>query len=392
MRPYRIVAIHLLNDWSGSPLVFRQALETLGQAGHAIHLFTATPGGSGFLSDLSGVAVEPLPYRWSPNKLLTLLNYLRVQAYLFGKLLLSLRSTDRVYINTLLPFGAAVAGWLRGCSVTYHVHEVSLRPQLLRNWLRFVADHTAEQVLFVSDYTKEQTALRRPACHRLYNALPDTFLQRAAALSVPNVTSPFTALMLCSNKAYKGTHTFIDCARRLPHIRFWLVLNSSPIEVDAFGREQALPPNCTVFPAQTDTLPFYEQAHVVLNLSHPDAWIETFGMTILEAMACGRPVITPTVGGICELIENGKQGFNVSINQPVLLEQTLRHLSSDFALYQRLAEAARLRARFFSPASFRRQLTDVFRQTAPDYADIHPRETMSTLGNGLASEPSNLAR
>ena len=27
----------------------------------------------------------------------------------------------------------------------------------------------------------------------------------------------------------------------------------------------------------------------VVNLSNPDEWVETFGMTVLEAMQCGRP-------------------------------------------------------------------------------------------------------
>ena len=34
----RIIAVHLLNDRSGSPLVLRQSLEVLAQAGHAIDL------------------------------------------------------------------------------------------------------------------------------------------------------------------------------------------------------------------------------------------------------------------------------------------------------------------------------------------------------------------
>ncbi|MEZ0609106.1 glycosyltransferase family 4 protein [Fibrella sp. WM1] len=365
MKTNRIIAIHLLNDWSGSPLVFRQALDALRQDGHTVDLFTATPGGCGFLSDLPGVTLHALPYRWSPVKLVTLLNYLLVQARLFVKLLFFLRSTDRVYINTLLPFGAALAGWLRGCAVVYHVHEVSLKPRLLKAWLRAVANYTARRVLFVSAYTQQQTGLRRPTSQLIYNALPDSFLQQARPISSPNMVSPFTALMLCSNKAYKGIHEFVGCARSLPHIQFMLVLNAGEAEVDAFVQTASPPSNCFVYPAQADTIPFYQQAHVVLNLSHPTAWVETFGLTILEAMACGRPVITPTVGGICELIENGKEGFQIDVRQLPMLVQTLRRLSSDVVLYRQLAEAARQRADQFSTTTFQIRLLQAFASLDP---------------------------
>ena len=51
------------------------------------------------------------------------------QTWLFAKLFFKINSRDTVYINTLLPFGAALAAKLRGCKVVYHVHEVSVKPQ-----------------------------------------------------------------------------------------------------------------------------------------------------------------------------------------------------------------------------------------------------------------------
>ena len=131
MESKRIIAVHLLNDWSGSPLVFRQSLESLQAAGYAVTLFTATPSGAGFLSGIAGISTEALQYTWHPSKVVTLFNFLLAQLRLFVRLLFLLRSTDTVYINTLLPFGAALAGRLRGCRVVYHVHEVSIKPRLL---------------------------------------------------------------------------------------------------------------------------------------------------------------------------------------------------------------------------------------------------------------------
>lgn len=45
----------------------------------------------------------------------------------------------------------------------------------------------------------------------------------------------------------------------------------------------------------------------MLNLTNKNQAIETFGMTPLEAMTCGLPVIVPTVGGIAELVIDNKE-------------------------------------------------------------------------------------
>ncbi len=44
---------------------------------------------------------------------------------------------------------------------------------------------------------------------------------------------------------------------------------------------------------------------------HPVLWREPFGLTIIEAMACGCPVVAMRRGSIPELIEHGKTGFVV---------------------------------------------------------------------------------
>lgn len=44
---------------------------------------------------------------------------------------------------------------------------------------------------------------------------------------------------------------------------------------------------------------------------HPVTWREPFGLTLIEAMACGCPVVAFDKGSIPEIIENGKTGFVV---------------------------------------------------------------------------------
>ncbi|WP_416440733.1 glycosyltransferase family 4 protein [Phnomibacter sp. MR] len=367
-----VCAVHLLNDFSGSPFVFRQALEALQKKGYSIDIYTATPARGGFLSGLPNARYHSLYYKHSSNKWMTLLRFFIVQLQLFFSLLFSLRREQVVYVNTLLPAGAALAASIRGCKVVYHVHEVSITPVLLKNLLAKVVAFTATDVVFVSNYVASCYHFRRPQLHTVYNALSNSFVQQAAHIASPNMRTPFTVLMLCSLKAYKGVHEFLQLASALPAIRFQLVLNADEKQVEDFKKQHAVPHNCMLFSTTTHTLAFYEQAHLVVNFSNPDEWVETFGLTLLEAMACGRPVIAPPVGGPVELVRNGVEGFCIDARQVAALQQAVQLLYTDVKKYIRFSENARRRAAAFSTAAFEAGVSKVF--ASASIASLQPND------------------
>lgn len=61
-------------------------------------------------------------------------------------------------------------------------------------------------------------------------------------------------------------------------------------------------------------LTFVEKTELLMNakaLLVPVRWQEAFGLVLIEAMACGTPVIGFRKGALPEIIENGKTGFVV---------------------------------------------------------------------------------
>lgn len=64
-------------------------------------------------------------------------------------------------------------------------------------------------------------------------------------------------------------------------------------------------------------------------------WYEPFGITPLESMACGTPVIGSNVGGIKYSVAHGETGFLVPPNDPELLGKRLYDLASDKGLMKR---------------------------------------------------------
>ncbi|MDP9370298.1 MAG: glycosyltransferase, partial [Chloroflexota bacterium] len=78
-------------------------------------------------------------------------------------------------------------------------------------------------------------------------------------------------------------------------------------------------------------------------------WYEPFGLTPLEGMACGRPVVGSAVGGITFTIAEGVTGFLVPPRDPEALAARLRELLDRPGLRDRMGRAARERVeRFFT--------------------------------------------
>jgi glycogen(starch) synthase len=72
------------------------------------------------------------------------------------------------------------------------------------------------------------------------------------------------------------------------------------------------------------------------SLLVPSLWVEPFGMTVVEAMARGLPVIAANHGGPAEIIADGQDGRLVPPGDPVALAHALVELVSDPGLVHRM--------------------------------------------------------
>jgi len=70
-------------------------------------------------------------------------------------------------------------------------------------------------------------------------------------------------------------------------------------------------------------------------------YTELLGLTALEAMACGVPVVASAVGGLTEIVAPGETGYVVPPGEPSELRVAVNRLLADAALRARLGATAR---------------------------------------------------
>lgn len=82
-------------------------------------------------------------------------------------------------------------------------------------------------------------------------------------------------------------------------------------------------------------LPYYYNA---ADLVVAPSQYESFGITALEAMACGTPVITTDVTGVSDLLDKAHETLITSANNPLLLADQIERLLTDSKAYAKASE------------------------------------------------------
>lgn len=116
------------------------------------------------------------------------------------------------------------------------------------------------------------------------------------------------------------------------------------------------------FIAPRDDVPDVLRAlDVVVNASH----CEPFGRTILEAQACGVPVVATAAGGVPEFVKDGETGLLVPPFDVPSLEAALERLVADSLLRRKLSEQGAAQAvREFSLGGQAQAAATVYRLAA----------------------------
>ena len=169
-------------------------------------------------------------------------------------------------------------------------------------------------------------------------------------LGLEDATVVCTVSRLAAHKGHRHVMEALTLiADQLPRLRY-LIIGDGPYRPDLERHAEALGASDMVRftgPVSADDLrAYYTMADVMVMATHdlPGHPTEGFGLSFIEANACGTPVIGTHTGGIPEAIEDGVSGLLVPPCDPETLAEALLSLltASDYA--HLLGEKGRQRA------------------------------------------------
>ena len=172
---------------------------------------------------------------------------------------------------------------------------------------------------------------------------PDPWGPRGGPDLVPETP---VLVAVCRLVQQKGLDVAVDALavvrERHPAVRL-VVLGEGPLrdELTALAARRGVD-DAVSFPGRVGDVAWWlRRASVVV---HPARW-EGFGLALLEAMLCERPVVATMVSSIPEIVAEGETGLLVPPDDPNALAEAVRALLDDPARAAAMGEAGRVRAR-----------------------------------------------
>ncbi len=206
-------------------------------------------------------------------------------------------------------------------------------PALVRKALR-----KAHKVLVYNDFIAE---ILKPYSENIQITPSGIDTERFSYTPPPSLSGSGKNQILFSGRVddpVKGLPVVLDACRKLWSIRqdFELVLTTAEkkFQTDPFIKLAGW--------LHQDELPaLYQSCHICLA---PSTWREAFGITALEAMASGRPVIASNWGGFKQTVQDGKTGFLIPVNDSEVLLDRITQLLENENISHQMGLLARERA------------------------------------------------
>jgi glycosyltransferase involved in cell wall biosynthesis len=255
-------------------------------------------------------------------------------------------------------FYFAICRWMLPIMLVTSVHGAELFPDGKRResypWsLKFLL-HSSDHIVAPSEAYREDVATLFPKLRRkivsIHNGLDPAEFDRPCEISGNGTRSRYILCVAMHNEK-KGIdvllRAFAQIQSREPQLRMVLA-GDGPLRSQLESLAESLG-----IAAKVDFRGRQERHEITSLLAGCEVFVlpsrsEPFGIVLLEAMACGKPVISTTAGGIPEIIHDRKNGILVEPNNPTALAAALTVVLSDQNLRLAIANGgyATVRRRF----------------------------------------------
>ncbi len=195
--------------------------------------------------------------------------------------------------------------------------------------------------LAISESTRDDLAARGVARERVDVVYCGMDHSRYGVEGAPKEATPLV-VYLGRLRKYKGVQLLLEALPRLwpsvPEARV-VIVGDGPFRGELERQAQALDRSRVTFTGAipgTEKVRWLQRAWVTVNPSPKEGW----GLTVIEANACGTPSVSSRSPGLRESVRDGETGLLVPHGDPAALAEGVRRVLTDRPLRERLSAAA----------------------------------------------------
>lgn len=249
-----------------------------------------------------------------------------------------------VHVNTIMLREPLLAARAISVTTAIHLRESLKHDSAICNKLGLGHSEIVDEVQKSADILIANSEFT----YQTYFKKNSTFLVRNTVnqqiFDLENIVDPnrINIALISSNLPKKGIFDFINIAQALEYNTanaFFLIIGPENEHIiNLKNTDHLLPTNlrvCGYFPTPEDAI---RHSNIVMNLSHFE---ETFGRTVIEALAAGRPVIAYEHGALKELVTHEQDGFLVPYMDIDAAAAMLKHLCESPCLINSMGQSGR---------------------------------------------------
>lgn len=260
----------------------------------------------------------------------------------------------------------------------WHVHEIIVKPKAISDFINFLMGRYADKIVTVSQavssHVKQSPFIKEGQVQVVYNGVDNAVYHPMQASTVrEQFAIPEESLvigMVGRVNAWKGQGDFLEAVAP--------ILEQNPNSIaflagSAFAGEEWRVEELestiakSSVASQIKRIDYYEHTTELYNMFDifvlPSTNPDPLPTVVLEAMACGKPVVGYRHGGVCEMIKEGKNGLLATPNKPAELSKAIQELADNIEKREQLGSASFQRQKeFFSLESYIRNFSELYKK------------------------------
>ena len=266
--------------------------------------------------------------------------------------------------------------------LVWHVHEIIVKPKAISDFINFLMGRYADKIVTVSNavanHVKGSRFVKGNQVQVIYNGVDNTVYHEMDASAVREqfgiAKDVLVIGMVGRVNAWKGQGDFLEAVTPIlqANPKAIAFLAGSAFEGEEWRGEE-LEKNVSESPVagQIKRIDYYSKTTELYNMFDifilPSTNPDPLPTVVLEAMACGKPVVGYRHGGVCEMVKEGENGILATPNQPAELSKAIEELVEDPEKRNQFGQASVERQReLFSLESYIKNFSELYKTDRKD--------------------------